>query len=777
MEVVGYNSTYLSENKPSFLLSDKQKLDKKFGLSEAKRIYGTWQKDTAVFGQDFRTLVDELRDIARGTESIERYKSVIKGQNEFMNISWIISPVIPTYVDVIRNRLLQQNQKVIVRAIDPLSEDIKKKERYAKKINLKEKPFLKDIKNATGLDLMQESEFESEEQIDLYFDLTYKTAAEMALELGVELITSFNDFEDIKSKCLDDFITIGRSCTRTLTTPNGIKIVYEDPRNVITDYSELKNRKDCNFFGVVRKKRLRDIVLESNKDITVEEAIKIYQMSKSEHNQPIPQSLNTSPERMSGYFDSIKDEMVDVLEFEIKTLEDCSHVERNDKFGRKKLIKYDYVNDVKNEDNIIKAEVEELYTGSYIVGTEFIYNWGKSTNVARPKGRWYNAMSTFQYMQVMGDYYTLDSIVQRCKGFNEQIQISLFKLQHLVSKAKPMGAAMDATSMEGLSKSGGGVYSLLDISDIYHATGDIYYRGQDEDGSMLSYRPITEMEGGIGRNLIEIQNIVRFNIDMIESTTGIPQIAKGQSPSRDALVGVQEIAVNASYNATDHIRQGIVSLFKQIARSVVLRISDALKYNEDKKYFESALGNKTVLLLENIKDIINIDVDIDIEVEPTEKEIFEFKQALLEAEKMGTIDADDRLEILELRNLKYARRVLKIRKMQKAERMAEQERAKMEQLAQQQQQSASMAAEARALEKRLELEVEIEAEKEKAKIKEDLAAKEHEREKEIIELKSKMKREELEVATSDRSQGGKAGGTYGADRNDVVANARRVQIR
>ena len=64
------------------------------------------------------------------------------------------------------------------------------------------------------------------------------------------------------------------------------------------------------------------------------------------------------------------------------------------------------------------------------------------------------------------------SLVERMIPFADQIQLAHLKIQHLLAKSRPKGAAFELGSLENVSKGDGGTFTPLELQEIYDQTGN-----------------------------------------------------------------------------------------------------------------------------------------------------------------------------------------------------------------------------------------------------------------------------------------------------------------
>ena len=179
---------------------------------------------------------------------------------------------------------------------------------------------------------------------------------------------------------------------------------------------------------------------------------------------------------------------------------------------------------------------------------------------------------------------------------------------------------------------------------------------------------------------------------MIRDVTGLNEARDGSMPDRDALVGIQKMAANASNTATNHIRQAGLFLTLRVCENVSLRIADCLDFPLTAKALEESISSYNVSTLREISKLNLHSFGIFLELEPDDEEKAILEQNIQIALQSGGIDLDDAIDIRQVKNLKLANQMLKFRKTKKRETDQAAQMANIQAQAQANQQTAEKAA-------------------------------------------------------------------------------------
>jgi hypothetical protein len=180
-------------------------------------------------------------------------------------------------------------------------------------------------------------------------------------------------------------------------------------------------------------------------------------------------------------------------------------------------------------------------------------------------------------------------------------------------------------------------------------------------------------------------------LDMIRSVTGLNEARDGSMPDPNSLVGVQKLAALNSNTATRHILESGLFIYRTLAEALTYRVADILQYADFKDDFANHIGKYNVSILNDIKDLYIYDFGIFIEVSPDEEQRAQLEANIQMALSKGDINLEDAIDIREIKNLKLANQLLKLKRTQKQDREQQMEMQKQAMISQQQLKSQELA--------------------------------------------------------------------------------------
>tara|TARA_R110000772_G_scaffold127879_6_gene235429 strand:- start:1921 stop:2799 length:879 start_codon:yes stop_codon:yes gene_type:complete len=163
---------------------------------------------------------------------------------------------------------------------------------------------------------------------------------------------------------------------------------------------------------------------------------------------------------------------------------------------------------------------------------------------------------------------------------------------------------------------------------------------------------------------------------MIRDVTGLNEARDASTPDKDALVGLQKMAANASNVATRHILQSSLYLTLKTCENISLKIADSINFPLTLNSLRNSISTYNASTLAEIQNLNMHDFGIFLQLEPEEEEQAELEQNIQIALKTGGIDLEDAIDIRQIKNIKLANDVLK----QKRKRKQKQEQANQKQM-------------------------------------------------------------------------------------------------
>ena len=690
MVYTNYNSSF-----PDQVVSDEIKNSYDYGLQVGQAIENEWfRQDTGGdrYLQNFQNY-HNLRLYARGEQSVQKYKDElsINGDLSYLNLDWKIVPIIPKFVDIIVNGMVDKGYEIKAFANDPFA--IKERTDFAFNAlrDIINKEQIEQLNALTGGNFYASADPGSlpatQEELDLYLQLDYKQSIEIAEEEVINNVFDFNKYDETKRKIAYDLTVLGIGASKTsFNLSEGIKVNYVDPAALVYSYTEDPNFDDIYYVGEVKNLSLSEVKKQfpnlTNSDL---EEIQKYRG---------PSNYSNYVRNYSGNND---DNLVSILFFEYKTYANQVFKLKYTDQGLEKILEKNDSFNPPESDNFEKVSrsIEVLYTGAKVLGMPKILDWKLSENMTRPYGNVTKVNMNYSICAPRLYKGRIDSVVSKITSFADMIQLTHLKLQQVLSRVVPDGIYLDMDGLAEVDLGNGTNYNPAEALNMYFQTGSIVGRSLTQEGDLNRGKvPIQELQTSNGMSKISaLIQTYQYYLQMIRDTTGLNEAVDGSSPDKNALVGLQKMAAANSNVAVRHILKALMYITIRNAENIGLRVNDALQFPLTKEALLSSINTFNVNTLEEIAklDIHNFGIFLELEPDAEEKAILE--QNIQVSLQQNSINLEDAIDIREIRNIKLANQVLKLRRTKRAE---QQQAAQLANI-QAQGQSNAQAAEAAAL--------------------------------------------------------------------------------
>ena len=497
--------TNVNSSFPSQVVPDAEKSTTEYGYAVGRAIENEWFRGGSGIGTGGRfgnnwQYFHNLRLYARGEQSVQKYKDElsVNGDLSYLNLDWKPVATLSKFVDIVVNGMTDKGYKIKSYATDPFAIAERTDHANAVAKDAFAKDIIKDAQKNLGIDLSSTNIPEdqlpkSKEELELHMQLSYKQAVEIAEEELIENVFDYNKYEEIKKRVAYDLTVLGIGATKTdFNLANGITTHYVDPVDLVYSYTEDPNFEDVYYVGEVKSISLQEV----KKLFPHLTDIDLKQIEKQ------PGDVN----RTRGYY-GIDDDYnnVQVLFFEYKTYNNqVFKIKETDQGLEKALEKDDSFNPPEDAENYNKVHraIEVLYSGAKILGHEKMLKWELAENMTRPYSDQTKVEMNYTISAPRMYKGRIESVVSKCIGFADMIQLTHLKIQQVLARMVPDGVFVDVDGLAEVDLGNGTTYNAQEALNMYFQTGSIVGRSLTQDGdpnSCLLYTSPSPRDGLLSR--------------------------------------------------------------------------------------------------------------------------------------------------------------------------------------------------------------------------------------------------------------------------------------
>jgi hypothetical protein len=683
---------------PSHLIDPREK-GKDWIKQYCRAAWDSWNNDNprSIF-YNARYRYENLKQYAMGNQSVNKYKPLMGVDQEstetWLNVDWSVIPIIPKFRRIALGKLSKVDYNITATPVDALANE-ENEDYFAgikAKILMREEAAKIDpeLLNAPALQ-MEPGEAATMEELEMQMKYTYKHQMAIEAEQGIKLVLEQNQIEKLRDQVREDLFDYGVSGYKEFIDSNGaIKIRRVNPRNVIINHCKKNDFSDAQYIGEVIEMTIADLKQMAGNQFRESEYEDIAKNVLGRYGNPREWLDNLS------IFNKGYDQFnIRVLDIEFFSVNDMVFEQRIDRRGNKIYAKAKYDDRNKRKDKFERVSYKVVYKGRWIIDTNYLFDYGLCTNMKRAKS---SLMDTkMSYHLFAPEFYDMNAhgIMEQVIPIADAIQIAWYRLQNVINQSRPKGIMIEMGALEDIPLgSGGKKLDPMSVLDLYNKTGTLVYRKSDAQGRMTNYRPIEELENGLGRDAMNYWQLIQNHIQMLRDITGMNEMTDGSTPDPRTLTTVAKLAYEGTNNALYSIVQGDKFLLEDLSNDIIIRLQDVAETGEVKGYIR-ALGSNTMKFFKMSSNVALYEFGIFLEDKPTDDQRAMLMQQVQAGQAGGLLDIEDAIIIQNTDNLKVAQQLLAFKIKKRREQEEEKAMRQQQMNAQVQQQSAMVAEQAK----------------------------------------------------------------------------------
>lgn len=698
----------MNGNFPSHLISPADK-GKDWIMQYCKAAWDSFETDNPrnIF-YHARYRYEVIKSYALGNQSISKYRPLLgvdeESKEDWLAIDWSVIPIVPKFRRIALGKLNKIGYNITATPIDALANDevedyfagVKAKllmREQAMKVDpsLLEDPILQ----------LEQGEAKDIEELEIQMNYTFKHNMAIEAEQAITLVLEQNQVEKLREQIKEDIFDYGVGGYKEYIDSNGaIKIRNINPRNIIINQCKNKDFSDAQYVGEVIEMTIADLKQMAGNQFTEEEYEDIARNVIGRWGNP-----KEWPTSLSVYNKGYDKFRLRLLDMEFFSVNEMVFEQRIDRRGNKIYARARYEDRNKRKDKFERVAYKVVYKGKWILGTNYIFDYGLATNMKRAKSSLMD--TTMSYHIYAPEFWDMRAygIMEQLIPIADAIQIAWYRLQNAINQARPKGIMIELGALEDIPLGAGGKkLTPMKVIDLYNKTGTLVYRRADQQGRMTNYKPIEELENGLGRDVMTYYQIIQNHIQMLRDITGMNEMTDGSTPDPRTLTTVAKLAYEGTNNALAHIIGGEKKLLESLSNAIVLRIQDVAEVGGVKGYVRS-LGSNTMKFFQTSPNLALYEFGIFIEDKPTDDQRAMLLQQVQAGQAGGMLDIEDAIVIQNTDNLKVAQQILAY-KMKKRREQAQQDAMQQQQMNGQIQMQSAQAAE-QARQQTLQLEAQV----------------------------------------------------------------------
>ena len=707
---------------PSHLVNPSEK-GKDWVLQFCKAAWSSFENDNPrEMFYHARYRYEVIKSYAMGNQSINKYKPLLgvdeESKEDWLAIDWSIIPIVPKFRRIALGKLNKIDYNIVATPVDSLANDEVEDFFAQTKAKLLMREEAKKI-DPTLLDnpllQMEPDEAKDMEELEIQMNYTFKHQMSIEAEQGIKLILEQNEIDKLREKLKEDLFDYGVAGYKEYVDSNGaIRIRAINPRNILINNCKNKDFTDAAYVGEIIEMTIADLKQMAGNTFSAEQYEDIAKNVTGKYGNP-----KEWPSSLSIYNKGYDTFRIRLLDLEFFSVNEMVYEQRIDRRGNKVYARAKYEDRNKRKDKFERFAYKVTYKGKWIIDTDYIFDYGLCTNMKRAKS---SLMDTkLSYHLYAPEFFDMKAygIMEQLLPIADAIQVAWYRMQNAINQARPKGIIIEMGALEDIPLGKGGKkLEPMKVLDLYNKTGTLVYRKADAQGRMTNYKPIEELENGLGRDVMVYYQIIQNHIQMLRDITGMNEMTDGSTPDPRTLTTVAKLAYEGTNNALAHIVQADKKTLESLANAVILRLQDVASTGTVKGYVRS-LGSNTMKFFQTSPNLSLYEFGIFLEDKPTDDQRAMLMQQVQAGQAGGMLDIEDAIIIQNTDNLKVAQQLLAY-KIKKRRQQQEEQAMRQQQMNAQVQQESAMAAEQA---KQQTLQVEAQVKSQLIQVEKELEAK------------------------------------------------------
>jgi hypothetical protein len=568
-------------------LSIKEKSDWNYGKRLAQYIDSTIRGGISSYFWVRNARWRTNRGYANGRVPMSKFQDLLEfnGKVNYLNINWQSINIVNRVISGLVGRWMARSEKIKVTAIDSISTKQKQEEYENLEFIIENRKLLEKLQMESGVQILPEAEQipEDKEELKLWQSQFQRLPEEIQYELGCNDILASNGWFDVlKEKMLHDSAECGFVGTYTWMDDQGvIHVDWLKPENCFYSYSNYPDFRDTTWRGVIRTYKISELRrkygTEFGGKIGEEDLWKMAQFSKEFQ---LYDNITWLTEWNVTFLRPYDEWNIDVIEFELKTVDSDDYTVVTTKKNKSTIVKKGRPEKPSENEKVISDTKWNIYRGVYCRPTNTMLEWGIKTNMIRPQDPKEIGNAEFSYTFYMVQNYDMTSLAipEKIQEPVDQMIIARLKMQQLVAKMRPTGAAVNWDALQNIDYGLGDGNKAIDVKKLYDQTGDIYYRGRDAEGNSVPV-PITELANS--GFLAQLQGLILLydkHYQILKDELGEdPNLIASALQPRVAVSNINT-AEQVAQNATDYFYWAYTNCMADTAKKVASLLKTSVQY-------------------------------------------------------------------------------------------------------------------------------------------------------------------------------------------------------
>jgi hypothetical protein len=696
--------------RPSHLI-DPRKKDKAWILQTVKSIESDFQRYCPNLFFNNRVAYTHTINAIQGIQNFNKYQK-LTDQNvshnsnlTALNLNKGPLQLLSKYFRHLTGKLNDVEFDISVKPNNSLARKSEDEYRTVLKTFMQLRKILEDNKVGEISEFLGEGGFdvpENNEELEIQMQMSKPSQLAMFIKRALREI-NYLDKNDQKFTEADyNMVAFGAAAIETVLNQNGIptKTVI-DPRDLLVGFSNTEDARDVSEIGKYRMATINDIRQEDRDGNLKDEDLKNIEsfcIGKYGNDYAYsPQMYGVGDDLYSKYRCLVLDLYFYSYDEEVK-------VAKKDKNGNPRVQpkQHGYYRGKEAEyeakypdKKIYRTTTQNVYKVSWIVGTDYIWNFGLVKNIARPSTDIFKATLPIALMCPLIKNGRTVSIIEEMIAVTERANRFWEKMEEAIATSRPNGFELNIDSfmqaIAGLADQG---YTFERCLQMVMEQNIILTSTKGMGGITNGAKPFQERYGGLGPDFEQYYNGLQGCILLLQEISGFGGAATG-SPEKYTGKKVAELAVASADYSIRHLFRAKKTLFENVMQSTSRLLLDSITLG-DSEVLRNYIGEEAFDFIKNNANAYECMLMIEFRSSKEEwAHVYQAaEKALATPLEQGGIAYPDYLKIVTAETLEEAEQFLRLLYNKNTKKFEQQQQKLIQMNGEEQRKSAVMNAEA-----------------------------------------------------------------------------------
>lgn len=654
----------------------------------------------------------EIKMYGLGKQPVDKYKRM-KSPGTPQDASWAaVDWTVPAFMCKFREigiaKVLQREFDIQCSVVDPLARS-QEDEMFNQ---MKVKIMAREAITEAGGDPSQYPQLQAQpgepqdlEQLEMMRDYGYKHVMAVEGENAVNLIHSQNNFNEIRKQCVIDSYDFGVGAMTQWIDENGmVKERRVNPEYLGLSYCESPNFSDLVHWFEIIPTYVADLAPYYTKD-QLDDICKKVVGKNGNPTQYIPFSgiynrawmrfkvmvmhikfLSWNETIYKEEYDSRENMRFGATKFSNKqflSVSQSGNLEENKEDAADQADYFATIDETgtvgQKTPKFTNAVKKVVYKASWLVGTDYMHNYGLQENQNRKLSSWWDTDLGIQIYSPNFYKMQFSGITERLIPLEDKACMAWYNLQNLANNLIPYLISIDFVALESVPLGKGGQnMKPNEVIDFVFNKFVVPWRSTDPIQRTPGYKPVSIEATGQLAAFGMLYDELQHTIEMMRQVSGLNELTDGSTPNAKTLVPVANAAISSTNNALYLISEADKYLIEKSADAIIQKVQIAVGMGKVEGYAK-ALGDTAVKFLQINPDISLHELGISCIDVPNQEQKQQLWQELTVGEAGGLYDISDKIYLMKAINLDEAAMYLGYKARKAKERMHQQQMELMQQ--------------------------------------------------------------------------------------------------